>query len=133
RSARPGGRFPRLNAVASLKRDEWRTQPWVFKWFSTAKCRGLIEAEDRCDLIDQLFRCFPRLNAVASLKPAGCRYRDSRRACFPRLNAVASLKQVLDGHRRIRAGEFSTAKCRGLIEAWPPAPLPFGGYRVFHG
>ena len=47
---REGRRFPRLYAAASLKPDQRLHVELRVARFSAALCRGLIEAQDECDI-----------------------------------------------------------------------------------
>ena len=85
--------------------------------FSSAKRRGLIEALSSPQHVSHTPGS-PRLNAEASLKHAGILTRHSQSWSSPRLNAEASLKHVMPAVEGVRQGEFSSAKRRGLIEAW---------------
>ena len=84
---------------------------------SSAKCRGLIEADYLRAVISRSFRRFPRRNAEASLKQGDQNSPEAQAAGFPRRNAEASLKLFQRAPFDVRDFMISSAKCRGLIEA----------------
>src|SRR5690606_28634688 len=99
----------------SLKRRSGVVRSSPFHLFSTAKCRGLIEAA-RLLPARVIFRRFPRLNAVASLK----REREPRghlQAGFSTAKCRGLIEATSCKPRACPCGRFSTAKCRALIEA----------------